>query len=63
MASSGSSPSSLETNSKVFPRALGFLDPVASVGVGVGGGVGAGVELTNKLIPSTNVPNLYSCEL
>ena len=61
MASSGSSPSSLETNSKVFPRALGFLDPVASVGVGVG--VSDGMELINKLIPNTNVPNSYSCEL
>ena len=27
VASSGSAPSSLETNSKVFPRALGFLRP------------------------------------
>ena len=36
---------------------------MASVGVGDGGGVSDGVELINKLIPSTNVPSLYSCEL
>ena len=45
---------------KSSPGPQVLWDPVASVGASVGGGVSDGMELINKLIPSTNVPNLLT---